>query len=77
MTIRQALHSATQALLAAGIPDPGQDAQLLLSHVTGMPRLEMRLNGSNPLSPEQEQRFASLLLSRTRREPLQYLLREQ
>ena len=77
MTIRQALHSATQALLAAGIPDPGQDAQLLLSHVAGMPRLEMRLNGSNPLSPEQEQRFASLLLSRTRREPLQYLLREQ
>lgn len=77
MTIRQAMFSARHALQEAGVPDPAQDAELLVSHVTGMPRLEARLNGNRPLTPQQEQRFSSLLLSRTRREPLQYLLGEQ
>ena len=37
----------------------------------------MRMSGAAQLTPQQEQRMASLLLSRTRRTPLQYLLGTQ
>ncbi|MEG0639613.1 MAG: peptide chain release factor N(5)-glutamine methyltransferase [Clostridia bacterium] len=77
MTIHKAYSSATGALQNAMVPDPEQDAGLLLSHITGIPRLELRLKGEQSLTLEQEQRFSSLLLSRTHREPLQYLLGEQ
>lgn len=77
MTIRKAILSATRALEAAGVPDPRIDAELMLAFVTGMPRLQLRLSGETTLGDEQEQRFSSLLLSRVRREPLQYLLGTQ
>lgn len=75
MTIRQALSEAEKAL--AHVPDPRVDAELLLAHVLGMDRLSLRLWGTKALQSEQEQRFASLLLSRTQRAPLQYLIGSQ
>lgn len=60
-----------------GVPDPRLDAEWLLAHVLGMDRLAMRMSGTAQLTPQQEQRMASLLLSRTRRTPLQYLLGTQ
>lgn len=77
MTIRQAARHSIQTLKAAGVPDPHSDAALLLSHVVGLPRLDLSLAYSMSLTPEQEQRLSSLLFSRTSREPLQYLLKEQ
>lgn len=77
MTTREATRYVTEALTAAGVPDPHADAALLLSHVTGLPRLELSLAPSNILTREQEQRLSSLLFSRASREPLQYLLGEQ
>ena len=77
MTIRQAISKAVCAMEAAGVPDSRIDAELLLSHVTGLDRLRMLLAGANELTPEQEQRFSSLLLSRAGRKPLQYLLGTQ
>lgn len=77
MTIRKVILNAARALEAAGVPDPRVDAELLLAFVTDMPRLQLRLNGETELTYEQEQRFSSLLLSRVRREPLQYLLGTQ
>ena len=77
MTIRQAIAQAEEMLDKAGIPDPRIDAELILSHVTGYDRMRMLMAGANELTQEQEQRFSSLLLSRTKREPLQYLLGEQ
>ena len=75
MTVREALKQAEQTL--SQVPDPRIDAELLLSHVMGMERMRMRLEGAMELSGEQEQRFASLLLSRARRIPLQYLVGSQ
>ena len=77
MTIRQAVARAAQTLENAGVPDPRMDAELILSHVTGQSRMSMLLSGAAELTQEQEQRFSSLLLSRTKRQPLQYLLGEQ
>lgn len=75
--VRQTLLEAARALERAGVPDPRLDAEWLLAHVLGMDRLSMRMSGAAQLTPQQEQRMASLLLSRTRRTPLQYLLGTQ
>lgn len=75
--VRHTLLEATRALERAGVPDPRLDAEWLLAHVLGMDRLAMRMSGAAQLTPQQEQRMASLLLSRTRRTPLQYLLGTQ
>lgn len=77
MTIRQAILEAVQAFDAAGVPDPRIDAELILCHVTGMGRMNLLMSGANELTKEQEQRFSSLLLSRAKRTPVQYLLGTQ
>lgn len=77
MTIGEALTHTKRCLEQHAIPDPSVDSVLLLSHVTGMDHLSLRLEKNRVLTPEQEQRLSSLLLSRTQRRPLQYLLGEQ
>lgn len=77
MTIREAVLEATRQLEAAKVPDPRVDAELLAAHVANVSPMQARCMGSTQLTPEQEQRFASLLLSRTKRQPLQYLLGTQ
>ncbi len=77
MTIREAIVRAAEMLEAASVPDPRIDAELMLSHVTGLDRMALRLGMANELTKEQEQRMASLLLSRAKRQPLQYLTGEQ
>ena len=78
MTIGEAYRNASRELAEKGIPDPAQDACLMLSHITGFSSMEIRLTkAESPLSSEQEQRLSSLLLSRAQRIPLQYLLGEQ
>ena len=77
MTIREAITSAAARLEAAGVPDPHIDAEWMLEHVTGLDRLSLRIHHAKELTQEQEQRFSMLLLSRAKREPVQYLLGEQ
>lgn len=78
MTIGEAYRNASRELAEKGIPDPKEDACLMLTHTTGLSFMEIRLTkAEQPLSIEQEQLLASLLLSRARRVPLQYLLGEQ
>lgn len=77
MTIKQAILEAARAFEAAGVPDPRIDAELILCHLTGLDRMSMLMQGATELTSEQEQRFSSLLLSRTQRKPLQYLLGTQ
>lgn len=77
MTVRQTILAGTQQLEQAGVPDPRIDAELLLCHVTGLDRMALLMAGATELTQEQEQRFSSLLLSRTTRTPVQYLLGTQ
>lgn len=78
MTIGEAYRNASRELAEKGILDPKEDACLILSHLTGLSPMEIRLTKAEQvLSTEQEQRLASLLLSRAQRIPLQYLLGEQ
>lgn len=77
MTIHQALTQATRQLHEACIPDPEQDALLMLAHILNKNPLSVRLDGARELSPEDSARYRALLLHRAQREPLQYLLGEQ
>ena len=77
MTVRQAILAGAQQLEQAGVPDPRIDAELLLCHVTVLDRMALLMAGATELTQEQEQRFSSLLLSRTTRTPVQYLLGTQ
>ena len=75
LTIRQAIRLGVQTL--AAVPDPEPDTVALLCESTGWEPMLLRLNAQESLTPEQEERFRSLLLLRARREPLQYLLHTQ
>ncbi len=75
-SIRTTLRAAAARLNAAGVPDPENDARLLLSHITGRPPLTLWLDDAHALSEESARAFEALLLRREAREPLQYILGE-
>lgn len=77
MTVLEALREGTAQLLQAQVPDPKQDALLILAHLLGKDPLSLRLEGTKELSPEDSARYRALLLHRAQRQPLQYLLGEQ
>lgn len=75
MTVRtqaeRLLAEATETLKASGVPSPRHDAELLLSHVTGVPRL-MLTRQAHPNQP-QVGAYLDLVRARARRVPLQHL----
>lgn len=52
------------------------NAELLLSHALGLPRLGLYLQFDRPLTPEEIAAFKGLLLRRMTHEPVQYILGE-
>ncbi len=77
MTVHQLLTDAAQQLAKAHVPDPAQDALLMLAHVLEKDPLSVRLDGAKDVSTDDSARYRALLLHRAQREPLQYLLGEQ
>ena len=75
-SIQETLRAAAARLNAAGVPDPENDARLLLSQITGQPPLALWLDDAHALSEPQAREFEALLLRREAREPLQYILGE-
>jgi release factor glutamine methyltransferase len=71
MSPRRLLEEATETMAAAGVASPEVDAEILLSHVTGVPRSMLKLR-ARPL-PEQAQVYRELIAARARRIPLQHL----
>lgn len=65
------LEQATHDLEAGGVSSPRHDAEVLLSHTTGVPR--MMLIGSAKPSGMQVQQFLELVKARASRVPLQHL----
>ena len=75
-TIRETLRGAAARLEAAGVPEPMNDAALLLSHVTGEGQLLLRADAGRSLAPETLAAFDALIARREKREPLQYITGE-
>ena len=77
MTVLEALREGTAQLEKAQVPDPEQDARLMLAHLLELSPMQLRLSMTRALAPEDSARYRALLLRRAGRQPLQYLLGEQ
>ncbi|WP_423299868.1 peptide chain release factor N(5)-glutamine methyltransferase [Glutamicibacter nicotianae] len=66
---------AIAALADAGVPSPGVDADLLLCHVLGIDRAQLKLRElrGDGLGPEHRGQFTALVAARRTRIPLQHL----
>lgn len=67
------LETAIISLTAAGSESPKLDAELLLAHVLGCSRLDLKTRDYT-LNAAQEKQFQSLLERRIQREPMAYIL---
>ncbi|MEW5948552.1 MAG: peptide chain release factor N(5)-glutamine methyltransferase [Thermodesulfobacteriota bacterium] len=76
-TVGGVLKRAQQTLVAAGVPEPEADAQVLMAHAFGMDRLNLFLNMDRVLSSAEKKALTGLIRERTKRKPLQYILGEQ
>jgi release factor glutamine methyltransferase len=61
-------------LESKGVARGRLDAEHLLAHAVGVPRLQLYLQFDRPLEAEELDRFRPLLRRRAEREPLQYIL---
>jgi release factor glutamine methyltransferase len=57
-----------------GVETGRLDAELLLSHLLGVKRLDLYLQHDRPLKPSELDSFKRLLLRRAAREPIQYII---
>ncbi|WP_434922972.1 peptide chain release factor N(5)-glutamine methyltransferase [Glutamicibacter sp. PAEs-4] len=66
---------AIAALADAGVPSPGVDADLLLCHVLGIDRAQLKLRElrGDGLQPAHREQFTALVAARRTRIPLQHL----
>jgi release factor glutamine methyltransferase len=68
------LARATARLAGAQIPDPGRDARRLLSHVLKVPPGRLTLFLPEPVAPEQQAAFLTLVERRADRVPVSHLV---
>lgn len=73
MTSRELIRKITAVFRQTGIPDPETDAAFLLSHLTGRPALELRLDSDTELPDDVISQYEHLCDLRKRRIPLQHL----
>ena len=73
-TIHHALQQGTSLLTQSGKETARLDTQVLLSHVLAVERTTLYTYPETPLTPEQEQRFLTLIERRARGEPVAYLV---
>jgi len=77
VTARDGLQWAERKLRAAGVPEPGLDAELLLRHVLGWDRTRLLAHPDRPLDAEDRQRLDTLVERRAGREPIQHIVGAQ
>ncbi len=75
-TVGQARDDVAARLAAAGVASPAVDAELLLAHVLGCARPQVRLRRTEALTVQQARDLEGLAARRAAREPLQRLLGE-
>jgi release factor glutamine methyltransferase len=67
------LNKTTEYFRKQGLENPKLDAELLISHVLGIKRLQLYLDFERPMPEAVLQQLRPLLKRRANREPLQYL----
>jgi release factor glutamine methyltransferase len=76
-TVRAALATATARLAAAGVPEAGADAAVLLAHVLGTTRVGLVVDAGCAVEAGAAARFDQLVARRAARVPLQHLTRQR
>jgi len=71
------LREAARRLTASGSPSGRLDAELLLGHVLGAPRVDVLAHPERTVAPEEEGAFQRLVARRAASEPIAYLLGER
>jgi release factor glutamine methyltransferase len=77
VTARDGLQRAERTLRAAGVPDPGLDAELLLRYVLGCDRAQLLAHPERTIDADEDGRFMALVARRASREPIQHILGTQ
>ena len=73
MTIKQARSRAREIFVANNVDDPSLESELLLRQVLNISRIELYLKLDHELSPEQGEKFWSLIKRRLLHEPTAYI----
>ncbi|MBS1846510.1 MAG: peptide chain release factor N(5)-glutamine methyltransferase [Actinobacteria bacterium] len=73
-TVGDALGAASDALLAAGVPDGRLDAEVLLAAASGRGRASLIADPSGPLPPAVTRLYGEFVRRRLRREPVAYIV---
>lgn len=72
--VADAILDGAAYLAGRGVEDARLEAEHLLAHLLGMPRLQLYLYLDRPPGPSEAERYQELLRRRGTREPLQYIL---
>ncbi len=73
-TVGDALGAASDALLAAGVPEARLDAEVLLAAATGRGRASLIADPAGPLPPAVTRLYGEFVRRRLRREPVAYIV---
>ncbi len=73
-TIQKILAWTSGHFAKNGIESPKTDAELLLAHVLGVSRIQLIIDGARPLNASEIAAYKSLIIRRSAREPLAYIL---
>ncbi len=73
MKVLEAIQRSSDYLGRKGVDSPRLNAELLLSHVLGMPRMRLYLNFERPLEAREVEVLRELVVRRGKREPLQQI----
>lgn len=73
-TLIDYLQATTEHFKKYGIDSPRLEAEMLLAHVLGVPRIQLYVRFEQPLKPDEVDRFRELVKRRGRHEPVQYIL---
>jgi release factor glutamine methyltransferase len=76
VTVGEAVRVSAEYLTGKGVPSPRVDAEHLVAHALGQPRLVVYLKQEEPLTEAQLEQCRELVRRRGRREPLAYVLGE-
>ena len=74
MNIRQTYSDAVNKLRAAGVPEAETEARLLIQHAAGLDTKGLITAFDTPFPEHRREKLADLLLRRTGREPLAYIV---
>jgi len=76
LTLLELITRTTEFLAAREVESPRLNAELLVGHVLGLPRMQLYLQFERPLTEPELAKLRPLVKRRGAREPLQYLLGE-